>query len=98
MYHSRMIGHQTLSIKLCKGGEQDGRVGGSEANTLQEHFKDTSTSPEIKPGIYSQLASLMAPWVKNLAAMQETQEMWVWSLGQEDPLVEEMSTTSNILA
>ena len=24
--------------------------------------------------------------------MQETQEMWVWSLGQEDPLEEEMAT------
>ena len=31
-------------------------------------------------------ASLMAQWVKNLSAMQETQETWVRSLGQEDPL------------
>ena len=28
----------------------------------------------------------MAQWVKNLPAMQETQEMQVRSLGQEDPL------------
>ena len=34
-------------------------------------------------------ASPMAQWVKNLPAMQETQEMWVQSLGQEDPLEEE---------
>ena len=33
--------------------------------------------------------------VKNLPAMQETQ---VWSLGQEDPLEEEMVTHSSILA
>ena len=30
--------------------------------------------------------------VKNLPAMQETQEMQVWSLGLEDPLEEEMAT------
>ena len=30
--------------------------------------------------------------------MQETQEMWVLSLGQEDPLEEEMATHSRILA
>ena len=29
--------------------------------------------------------------------MQETQETWVWSLGAEDPLKEEMATHSNIL-
>ena len=36
--------------------------------------------------------------VKNLPTMQETQEMWVLSLGQEDPLEEEMTTHSSILA
>ena len=30
--------------------------------------------------------------------MQETQETWVLSLGQEDPLEEGMATHSNILA
>ena len=30
--------------------------------------------------------------------MQETQEMWVQSLGQEDPLKKEMATHFNILA
>ena len=29
--------------------------------------------------------------------MQETQETWVWSLGWEDPLEEEMATHSSIL-
>ena len=36
--------------------------------------------------------------VKNLPALQETQETWVPSLGQEDPLEEEMATHSSILA
>ena len=35
--------------------------------------------------------------VKNLPAMQELQEAWVRSLGQEDPLEEEIATHSNIL-
>ena len=40
----------------------------------------------------------MAQQVKNLPAMQETQEMGVRSLGGEDPLEEDMATHSSILA
>ena len=40
-------------------------------------------------------ASLVAQLAKNLPAMQET---WVQSLGQEDPLEEEMATHANVLA
>ena len=40
----------------------------------------------------------MAQWVKNLPEIQETQETWVQSLGQEDPLEKEMTTHSSILA
>jgi len=36
--------------------------------------------------------------VKSPLAMEEAQEMWVRSLGQEDPLEEEMATHSSILA
>ena len=36
--------------------------------------------------------------VKNPLAMREPQEMWVQSLGQEDPLEEDMATLSSILA
>ena len=36
--------------------------------------------------------------VKNPPAMQETHETWVQSLGQEDPLEEEIATDSSILA
>ena len=42
--------------------------------------------------------SPMAQAVKNLPAMQETQETQVRSLVWEDPLEEEMATHSNILA
>ena len=40
----------------------------------------------------------MAQRVKNLPAMQETEEMQVQSLGHEDPLEEEMATHFSILA
>ena len=40
----------------------------------------------------------MAQQVKNPLAVQETQETWVPSLGWEDPLEEEVSTLSSILA
>ena len=36
--------------------------------------------------------------VKNVPAMQEMQEIWVQSLGWEDPLEQEMATHSSILA
>ena len=36
--------------------------------------------------------------VKNLPAVQEIQETWVQSQGQEDPPEEEMATHSSILA
>ena len=39
----------------------------------------------------------MAQQVKNLPAMQETQEMQVRSLGREDTLEKEMATHSSIL-
>ena len=44
------------------------------------------------------MASQVAQWVKNLPAVQETQEMQVQLLGQEDPLKEGMATHSSILA
>ena len=40
--------------------------------------------------------SLMAQQVKNPVAMQETQEMWVEFLAQEDPLEKEKATYSSI--
>ena len=44
------------------------------------------------------LASPVVQQVDNLPATQETQEMLVPPLGQEDPLEEERATHSSILA
>ena len=41
--------------------------------------------------------SQVAQWSRICLPMQEMQETWVPSLGQEDPLEEEMATHSNIL-
>ena len=46
----------------------------------------------------SKWAFLKAQRVKNLPAKQETQEMLVGFLGQEDPLEKGMTTLSSILA
>ena len=43
-------------------------------------------------------ASMMAQLVKNLPAMQETQEIWVQSLGREETMEKEMATHSSIVA
>ena len=40
----------------------------------------------------------MAQGVKNLPAVQKSEEPWLQSLGQEDPLKEVMATYSSILA
>ena len=39
---------------------------------------------------------LVTQMVKNLPAMQETQETWVRPLGREDPLEKEMAAHSSI--
>ena len=57
-----------------------------------------SPSDYVRVGWLVGGTSLMVQWVKNLSEMQETQEMLVRSLGQEDPLEEEMATHSSILA
>ena len=44
---------------------------------------------------FVKVAFLVAQMVKNLPAMQEA---WIRSLGQKDPLEEEMTTHSSILA
>ena len=41
---------------------------------------------------------MMAQRVGSPPAVQETKEMWVQPLGQEDPLEKEMATHSDVLA
>ena len=49
----------------------------------------------FKSGLYIEHWLIIAQMVRNLAAMQE---IWVQSLGQEDPLEKEMATHSSLLA
>ena len=59
---------------------------------LEEH------SHQIYILIVSFWASQVAQWVKIPPAMQEMQEMQLQSLGQEDPMEEDMAAHSSILA
>ena len=40
----------------------------------------------MSSGVVIGILQEVVQWVKNLPAMQELQEVWVRSLGQEDPL------------
>ena len=62
------------------------RAPGRELISLVCGFAGTPSSGNacIRERHTSSQASLMAQWVKNPPAMQETQEMRGWSLGQED--------------
>ena len=55
-----------------------------------------------RPGVLQSMGSqrVKHDWATELKLkpVQETWETWVWFLGQEDPLEEEMATHSNILA
>ena len=59
---------------------------------LEEH------SHQLYILIVSFWASQVAQWVKIPPAMQEMQEMQLQSLGQEDPMEEDMAAHSSILA
>ena len=50
------------------------------------------------PAYSMKWASQVAQWVKNVPAVQETLEIWVRFLGQEDPLEEGTATHSGVVA
>ena len=56
------------------------------------------TAPLFEPYWVQKQASQVAYWVKNLTAVQKTQESWVQSPGQGDHLEEGMETHSSVLA
>ena len=68
------------------------QINGSKPRSLKKFNKMD------KPLARLNKSSLMAQWVKNLPVMQETQERWVQSLGQENPLEKEIEPHSDILA
>ena len=65
-------------------------------SAVQSQHGNQRSSFKIETRSSHSWTSLMAPGVKNLPAMKETQEIWVRSLGGEDPLEEEMSTHFSI--
>ena len=67
-------------------------------NKQKEIRSKPSKPTDFKVNMQEVGDSQVAQWVKNLPAMQETEEMGVRSLGQEDPLEESLATHSNILA
>ena len=71
----------------------------SQTQLSEFHFKlHTHTHTHTHTHKHTHMGlSPMAQVVKNMPTMQEIQEMWVLSLGQEDPLKEEMATHSSIL-
>ena len=64
---------------------------------MSEEIKKGQELCKINETQQTTKASRMAQRVKNLSAMQETQETWVRSLGQEDTLEQEIATHSSIL-
>ena len=65
-------------------------------NGLMQHKKWSVGKCKLKSELETNAwAFLVAQTVKNLPAMQE---IWVWSLGWEDPLEKGMTTHSIILA
>ena len=68
------------------------QINGSKPRSLKKFNKMD------KPLARLNKSSLMAQWVKNLPVMQETQERWVQSLGQGNPLEKEIEAHSDILA
>ena len=71
-------------------------VWGITGNSQKKNQK--SKQDQGQRNITSIPASTVAHQVRHPPAMQETQETWVQSLGQEGPLEKEMATHSSILA
>ena len=63
--------------------------------TLTRIWSPTKFVPEINSIYLYNWGFPSDSLVKNLPAIQEMQETLVWSLGQEDPLEDEMATCSS---
>ena len=75
-------------------GEETERLTGRKTQPKSQ-VRNLSDREKSKHKDLSDVIVLGTQMVKKLPAMQETE---VWSLGQEDPLEEEMATDSSILA
>ena len=86
-----------LSTSICWKLKDLGSRRWQSPTELKEHGSHALVHREFPGGPVVMGASLVAQWWRICLPMQETQEMQVRSLGQEDPL-EEMETHSSILA
>ena len=77
------VDFQTVALRASRGQSH------SKANMDGQCVSITAERLKHFPG---------ASAVKNLPALQEQQETWVWTLGQEDPPEEEMATRFTVLA
>ena len=86
------------SLRSSKRGFPVSSTGTESACNAEDpsSIPKSGKSPEEEIGYPLQYswASMVAQMVKNLPAIQET---WLWSLGWEDPLEEEMITHFSIL-
>ena len=93
------MGENTLihnrKTKLKKKNENSYYKAGTE---IPYSGQDSRGSPNCKSCVSIFGASQVVQWVKNTPTMQKTQEGQVRSLGQEDPLEEDLATHSSILA
>ena len=87
-----MVGHE-FGQALGVGVGQGGLVCCSSWGCKELDTTEQLTWTELKD-----LASHMAQWCRIYLPMQETQEMQLWSLSKEDPLEEEKTAHSSILA
>ena len=60
--------------------------------------KELDTTEQLTWTELKDLASYMAQWCRIYLPIRETQEMQIWSLSKEDPLEEEKTAHSSILA
>ena len=106
----RLVSWEEWNGKVIPGLDEDSRslcpiastYTGDEWKVQCEEFKDLMIPEWTSEIEYSDLlreTSLVAQWVKYPPGkQQETQKMWVRSPAWEDPLEEEMTTHSSILA
>ena len=89
-----------LSYWECKLEEilPVGEVGTSHKFDQEDSWTPYSEKVYFVLAICPPKFGLIAQWVKNLPAMQETQEIWVQSPSWKDTLEKEMATCSSILA
>ena len=90
--------HKAPSVVTTNGKEFILFIFHSLLNFFSPIFSITMTCCKYLISIHLWHASQVALVVRNLPAKPGDIEMWVWSLGEEDPLEKEMATHSSILA